>query len=202
MQRTTRANVRRHFRCPRLPPLPPSRRRARFSARQRRYPWTLMNSTCSRQNLTEPPRSLRTAGLSRLLPDWHPNEIDRQTALQPLRQASQCMAAFANLLAESRPLDASYRGLPCRIWRLGARRIWLCRHALRRPRICLGGSGLTHHAGLPALPRLLTLARVALEAGKRALSVQALCHFLNGGERPGCCAWRNHSGRPAPFLMD
>jgi len=117
----------------------------------------------------------RDGWLVKALPDWRPNDKARQNALDPLRQLA-CAAAFADLLNEGRPVDAAY--LDC----LAALAAW---HSpdLRLPARCAAleyaCTGLvTLNMGATTHARLLTLARASWEAGRRALCVQTLRHFL------------------------
>ncbi len=109
------------------------------------------------------------------LPTWHPTDRDRQQALEPLRQRP-CAVAFADLLRHDLLIDPTYRD------GLAAFTAWRS-PALPLPTRCAAlefawQSLMTLNQQAATHARLLTLARVAWEAGRRALCVQALRHFL------------------------
>ena len=117
----------------------------------------------------------RDGWLVEALPDWRPSDSDRRQALEPLRQLP-FLVAFPDLLKEAHPVDASYRDC------LAAFAAWRS-PALPLPARCAalefafsGLIALNQRAATHA--RLLTLARVAWEAGRRAICVQALRCFL------------------------
>ncbi len=109
------------------------------------------------------------------LPAWHPSDADRQTALAPLQKMASA-TMFPNRLVDTRSVDPSY--LDC----LAAFAAWRSLD-LALPARCAAlnfavASLVTLNTQAASHARLLTLARAALEAGRRALCVQALRHFL------------------------
>ncbi len=109
------------------------------------------------------------------LPEWKPDSHAGQDALKPLRQLP-CMLAFKELLSEDLKINSSY--LEClaafATWRLPDMPV-----PIRCAALDFAWRGLLLLNEQPTtFARLLTLARVASEAGQREVSVRALRHFL------------------------
>jgi FkbM family methyltransferase len=109
------------------------------------------------------------------VPDWAPNEADRDEALALLR-AQPFAADFASLLAPGLHLDAEY------LEGLAGYAAWRSRRPL--PERC-GALAfalralMAVRARAASPPRLSSLARIAWEAGARVVCVNALRHFLD-----------------------
>jgi FkbM family methyltransferase len=113
--------------------------------------------------------------LAETLAEWTPADDDLDQALAPLRRLG-CADACAGLLVEESFLDPEY------LAGLAAFAVWHSEgEAL--PVRCAAldfawRSLLTLNKQSSTVSRLLTLSRVAWEAGERAVSVQALRHFM------------------------